>query len=118
MKQDKFQFVLFPVKLNATKYDQNQYTFYKTECNSRILYYSLAVVRVGSNTRPTNIYVFLIFKCIRNWFYFVSLLLLATIFYFILCEIYVKYLIEPIKDIRFNLERLIKERNVYINLIK
>jgi len=63
-------------------------------------------------TIPEKIWIVMILKCIRSWFFFVSLLLLATIIYFILCEIFVKYLIVPIKNIRTYLEKLIKERNV------
>lgn len=70
------------------------------------------MVRVGSDTIPDDIYFVLILKCIRSWFFFVSLLLFATIVYFILCEIYVNYLVTPIKYIRKNLEKLIKDRNV------
>lgn len=61
-------------------------------------------------TIPNVIYYVLVLKCVRSWFFFISLLLFATIVYFILCEIYVKYLLNPIKDIRANLEKIIKDR--------
>jgi hypothetical protein len=46
IETDKFQFVLFPVKLNYTVFSADNYIF-KTECSANILYYSLVMVRVG-----------------------------------------------------------------------
>ena len=47
--QDKFQFVLTPVKLNATYYNNQNYVFSSVCAKPTILYYSLAMVRVGVN---------------------------------------------------------------------
>ena len=111
MQEDKFQITISPIYLNHTEYDNTTYIF-TNKCSPKIIFYSIAIVQIGSETIPVKIWKVMIMKCVRSWFFFLSLLLLTTIIYFIICEIYVKFLIVPIKDVRAKLEKMIKERNV------
>ncbi len=43
---DTFQFVLYPIKLNNTAYNNTNYIF-QNGCSSKILFYALAKTRVG-----------------------------------------------------------------------
>jgi hypothetical protein len=43
---DKFQFIVYPVRLNITSYKEGLYIF-DSECSSRVLFYSIAMVKVG-----------------------------------------------------------------------
>jgi hypothetical protein len=61
---------------------------------------------------PGDIYFILVLKSVRSWSFFVSLLLFSVIVFFILSGMYVKFLVIPIKFIRRNLERLIKDRHI------
>jgi len=85
IQKDKFQLVLFPVKLNSTKFHIGNYTF-KTDCSANILYYSLVMVRVGVSIIYLKIHLIILINFIlfyrklvlNDTLNFPSLLLITT----------------------------------------
>lgn len=106
---DDYYFVISPVVIPYTSFNRETYTFVTEKCSSKIIMYSLAIVKRGIVSNSDSIYNLFIYKSSRSLFFFVFLTIVCTTLFYLIIYYYLSALFEPIKLLKSIFYSVIKK---------
>lgn len=102
--------VVYPIVIPKSKIE-NDKNLILDEYYPYIIYYGVALVKNGKNTTEKDLYLSITLKTLRIFILSITISFIACVAYFVTITIYLKYLLQPVQQIRKLLEQLIRERN-------
>lgn len=109
--KETFMISVTPIFLNNTSFDTDHFTYDNEICEKSILFYMISFSLTGNHLLQSKLYFSLLMKLTKSYFLFTGVILFMVILFFISMEIVAKYLIEPVKQIKKLLLKLIRDKS-------